>query len=387
METADVAIIGAGVHGAAAAYHLAARGVGTVVYERGVPAGGPTGRSSAVCRAYYTNEFLARMARDSIRMMAGFEDLTGQNAGYRRTGALFLHPESDRPQVAASVERLAGLEIRTEIIEPADLPERFPAFDPEGVGLAVWELDAGYSDPVLVTTGLLSHARRQGVRLRSNCQVRIEPLVAGGAVIEASDSSRLEAARVLIAAGPWTRELALQVGVDLPLGIERHVVATLGRPATNVSGPMVPTHADIPGGYYSRPEGEDLFLIGSLHPGNPIGPDDPIPPISPAEIEALVGALAGRVPAFGDADIRGGWASLYDVSPDWQPVIGEIAPGIFVDAGTSGHGFKLAPALGGQVAAMVLSEETDPGLEQFGPARFGREALIPGGYGEALILG
>lgn len=86
--------------------------------------------------------------------------------------------------------------------------------------------------------------------------------------------------------------------------------------------------------------------------------------------------------------MHSGWASLYDVSPDWQPVIGEVAPGIFVDAGTSGHGFKLAPALGGHVAALVAGDETDPSLGDFHPDRFGRQrSTLAAGYGEARILG
>ena len=87
------------------------------------------------------------------------------------------------------------------------------------------------------------------------------------------------------------------------------------------------------------------------------------------------------------AEFHGGWASLYDVSPDWQPVIGEIAPGVFVDAGTSGHGFKLAPALGGHVAALVLGEEVDPELGQFHPSRFGAGVALDAGYGSARIMG
>jgi glycine/D-amino acid oxidase-like deaminating enzyme len=68
-------------------------------------------------------------------------------------------------------------------------------------------------------------------------------------------------------------------------------------------------------------------------------------------------------------------------------VIGEIAPGVFVDAGTSGHGFKLAPALGRHVADLVTGGDVDPGLEQFRPRRFELATELDAGYGEARILG
>ena len=100
----------------------------------------------------------------------------------------------------------------------------------------------------------------------------------------------------------------------------------------------------------------------------------------------LLEAVARRLPAVNDARPRSGWASLYDVSPDWQPVIGEIAAGVFVDAGTSGHGFKLAPALGRHVADLVLGRP-DPRIEQFHPRRFEAGELLSAGYRDARILG
>src|SRR5436305_2432707 len=81
VEAFDVGIVGAGVHGASVAFHLASRGVRPVIFERTRPAGGPTGRSSAVCRAYYTNPFLARAARESLDMFAGWARAVGGDAG------------------------------------------------------------------------------------------------------------------------------------------------------------------------------------------------------------------------------------------------------------------------------------------------------------------
>lgn len=145
-------------------------------------------------------------------------------------------------------------------------------------------------------------------------------------------------------------------------------------------------HGDLVTGYYCRPEGSDQYLMGWTHASDQVDPDRFDGRIRRDEELALVQAVARRFPALNDAQPRGGWASLYDVSPDWQPVIGEIADGAFVDAGTSGHGFKLAPALGKKVAELVMGDP-DPRLAQFSPDRFASGELLSAGYRDARILG
>ncbi len=384
MSTYAVGIVGAGVHGAAAAYHLATRGVPTVVVERTTPAGGPTGLSSGICRAYYTNDFLAGVARDAIEMFERFEQIVGADAGHRRTGLYMLHPAGDEAAVRASVARLNEIGVETDLLEPDALHERLPGFDLMGVAIGAFERHAGYADPHATTEALIRAATDRGAELCAHTRVtRIEPTDSGGGVLVTDRDDRLDCERVLLAAGPWTRPLAADLGVDLPLTVERHAVATFRW------GPAdpVPGFADVPTGFYLRPEGEDLFLLGSLTPAPQVDPDDFRTTIAPDEVEHLARLLVARVPGLESAEVQGGWASLYDVSPDWQPVIGEIAPGIVVDAGTSGHGFKLAPALGAHVADLLTGEPVDPGLEAFSPARFRSGHDLDAGFGEVRILG
>lgn len=384
MEGFDVAVIGAGVHGASAAYHLASRGVRTVIFERDAPALGPTGRSSGICRAYYTNPFLARTARESIGMLERFTDITGgHDAGFRRTGFLFLQRSEEIERVQELLARLSEVGVVTELLDGEALAERFPTFDRTGIGVGVWERDAGYADPAATTVGLFGRAVELGAVARLGRVVTALERHRRGVTIVTSDGDRTECLKVLIAAGPWTRPLARQVGVDLPLTVERHVVAVFrwGR------AEPVTAHADVAAGYYFRPEGAEQFLVGSLHPGTPADPDRFPEDVAEEEIHALAEPVLRRVPRLASSEVQGGWASLYDVSPDWQPVIGEIALGVFVDAGTSGHGFKLAPALGRHVADLVTGEATEPGLKEFDPFRFERGRDLAAGFGRSRILG
>jgi glycine/D-amino acid oxidase-like deaminating enzyme len=382
MSSYDVAVIGAGVHGASVAFHLATRGVRTVVIERMSPAGGPTGRSSAIVRAYYTNAFLARVARDSISMFRDFEQHTGRDAGFRETGLLVLHPPEDEATVREVVPRLNDQGVPTDLLEPQQVVAEWPAFDLDGIAIAAFERDAGYADPVLTTQGLLERARELGAEIRPGHGVTAIEREGSAWTVSTPDAA-IAAERVLIAAGPWSAPLASMVGADLPLTVERHIVAIFAWSDDT----RVPAHGDLPNGYYFRPEGDELFLMGPLHPEPTVDPDDFDERVGTNEAERLGAGVVRRAPALRHATARGGWASLYDVSPDWQPVIGEIAPGVFVDAGTSGHGFKLAPALGAHIADLLTGVHADPGLEQFHPRRFERAGALDAGFGEARILG
>jgi sarcosine oxidase subunit beta len=384
MDTFDVGIVGAGVHGASVAYHLASRGVKVVIFERWTPAGGPTGRSSAICRAYYTNTFLARAARDSIAMLENFEEVTGVDAGFRRTGLLFLHPPEDDADVRASAERLNELGIATELFHLERLAREYPAFDLDGIGIGAFERNAGYADPHATTEGLFRRAVSLGATACVGVRVVGVAASEAGVTISTDDGERTPCSRLLIAAGPWTRLLVAQVGVDLPLTVERHVVATFAWG----SAEPAPAHGDLIGGYYFRPEGEDLYLVGPVHAAAQVDPDAFDPEIREDETQSLAAAVVRRLPHLAASEVHGGWASLYDVSPDWQPVIGQVAPNVFVDAGTSGHGFKLAPALGKHVADLVMgSPDLDPGLADFDPFRFEQGSRLAAGYRDARILG
>ena len=126
------------------------------------------------------------------------------------------------------------------------------------------------------------------------------------------------------------------VGAELPLTVERHIVATFAW-SDDV---RVPAHGDLPNGYY-RPEGDELFLVGPLHPEPTVDPDDFDERVGPDEASQLGARVVKRAPLC--CDVARGWASLYDVSPDWQPVIGEIAPGCSSTPGRAATGSSSHP--------------------------------------------
>ena len=386
MPEFEVAIVGAGVHGSSAAFHLASRGVRVAIFDQRGPAGGPTGRSSAICRAYYTNEFLAGIAAKSIEMFANFDEVVGGPSGFRRTGFVWIHRQADAAELDDAVPRLGRAGVTVERLDARQIAERFPVFAVDDDPVAMWEPGAGYADPVLTTTSLLSRAVALGARpFFYSGVVELQAKPGGGYALTTARGDVVEARRVLLAAGPWTRQLAAMAGVNLPLTVERHIVAVIRWDGASA---MRFGHGDLVSGqYYCKPEGEDLYCLGRLLADETADPDAYRETLAPDERSPLAHAAMERVPGFSDARLVGGWASLYDVSPDWQPVIGEIADGLYVNAGSSGHGFKLAPALGAVVADVVMGGNEEAGVEQFHPRRFARGELLGAGYGEARILG
>ena len=197
------------------------------IFERWTPAGGPTGRSSAVCRAYYTNTFLAAAARDSIAMMERFREITGADAGFRRTGMLFLHPPEDVDDVEASAERSEPARHRDLVVRPGRFVQEYPSFDASrdrGRGARTRRRIRGSArdDRGVLPSCRRARSGREAGRARRDAWSQRRR----GVVVTADDGTQTSCGRVLIAAGPWTRPLAAQVGADLPLTVERHVVAT-----------------------------------------------------------------------------------------------------------------------------------------------------------------
>ncbi|MYW00284.1 FAD-dependent oxidoreductase [Streptomyces sp. SID3343] len=383
MTGADIGIIGAGAHGAAVAHHLAGRGAQVHVFERGDIASGPTGAASGVVRNYYTNAFLAEAARDGTAFLAEHADDTG----FVRTGGLYLHGPHDTDAVTATVTGLGDLGIAAELLPRRALSLRFPGLDLDGVGIGVWEEGAGHADPAATTRTLARSAEQRGARLHTGAQIVDIREHTHAVTLTRADGTRHDVERLLVAAGPWTAPLLRPLGVHLPLTAERHVVAAFAHLAEDTGRAVPHVLIDVAGGYYARPgSAPGTFWLGALDPTFDVDPDHYDRTVSAREQADLGARAARRAPVRAHASFGHGWASLYDVSPDWQPVIGRVTDRVYVDAGTSGHGFKLAPALGAHVADL-LTDRADPRLQQFSPGRFAAGARLAAGFGSARILG
>jgi len=388
-ETADVVVIGGGCNGASIAFHLVARGAGRVVLlERGALASGPTGRSTAIVRQHYSNEVTARMALESLRVFQDWEARVGGTCGFTQTGFLVGVGEGDRAALLGNVDLQRSVGIDVRVVEAEELSCLEPQLFTEDLVAAAYEREAGYCDPVLTTTSFAAGAKARGARIvqgREVTRIRIE---AGRVAGVETAAGSIAAPVVVTAAGPWARRLVQAVGVSLPIEPSRHPVCAFRRPSEFDRPPMI--YADFANQFYMRPETGDLCLVGSIDPGDAAHRAEPDGYDTGVDLDTITdfGARASRrFPILERGFSRGGWAGIYDVTPDWHPVIDRIeaVPGLVVVAGTSGHGFKLCPAVGALVTRLIVDERRPEALEFFRADRFATGRLIRGKYAYSIV--
>src|SRR5213082_3831223 len=204
-QTADILIIGGGVMGTSIAYHLAKQGGSRVVLlEREAICNGTTGRSGAIVRQHYSNDFTIRMAKESLHVFEHFADLVGGDCGFVTTGMLVLVDEQGEVALSANVGMQQEQGVNTKLISPAEIAEVAPGFSSEGVALACYEADAGVADPMATTYCFAQRARDHGATIREGVAVthilQQHGHVRGVRTIEGD----IHAPKVVLAANVWS---------------------------------------------------------------------------------------------------------------------------------------------------------------------------------------
>jgi sarcosine oxidase, subunit beta len=391
MRTADAVIIGGGVTGVSIAFHLAGLGVRRVlVLERRFLGSGGTGRSVGIVRQLYPTRETSEMVFRSLAIFQRFGEAVGGESGFVRTGALIGVSPSMRPALERTLALQKSIGIQAEIVDPADLARIEPRIDPSGLGAVLWEPGSGYGDPSAVTAGFAVAARQRGAVIEQGVEVvairREADRVVG---VDTASGDRIDAPVVINAAGLWSPRVARLAGVELPIVIGRHPVYTVARDAK--FGPAHTVYLDLAGGSYVRPETGNLTLTGSLTDDETQHPMDPELLGSEAgfdEAAAVLARTSRAIPALADARFSGGYAGAFDITPDWMPILDEsTVRGFWVAAGMSGHGFKLSPAVGEMMAALVIGTRPPVSREPFRLDRFDASAREGGATFVSSYLG
>jgi sarcosine oxidase subunit beta len=353
-HTADVIIIGCGIHGASLAYHFSLRGVQALVLEREILAAGATGRSSGILRMHYDLELESRLAWLSFQYFRNWDEIVGGDCGFTRTGFLQFIKQANAAQLKANIAMHQRIGIPSLLVRNDDVQRLTATFACDDFDIAAYEPESGYADPSGTTQGFMQAAREKGARLMQGCEV-VEVHTTDSTVtgVETNKGS-FSAPIVVNAAGAWAAEIGRMVGLDLPVDTWRHETMFTRRPASlHVPHPAV---IDDINDMYFRPETGNLTLVG-LEDDNLIGqpPDFGHDYARQGFAERAADRICRRIPAMEHGSLQSTQTGIDGITPDQRALLGRAGPqGFYVVCGFSGTGFKLAPAVGACMVELIL---------------------------------
>jgi sarcosine oxidase subunit beta len=354
-RTADVVVVGGGVHGASVAYHLARRRAGRVVLvERKFLASGPTGRSSALVRRFYAMDFLTRTGNASAGLFQRWaEAVGGGDPGFRQVGILWLAAADRKANLEQNVRRAQALGARIDLLTPEDAKALVPAMAVDDIAVAAHEPESGYADASSTTNALATRARELGATIVQH--VPVEAILTGSGRVTGvrTEAGEIHAPAVVVCAGLWAPGLLAPLGIEVPIAPTRHQMCFFRRPPGFDGHPGM---IDRPSGTYMRPETGNLTIHGVSTYHEVVDPDHYNEGADPEEVARNAELIARRFPVMEHGLSMGGYSGVYDVTPDHEPILGPIPEfaGLHADFGWSGHGFKHSPAVGDIVAETVL---------------------------------
>lgn len=372
-------VIGAGVVGSSAARHLSLQGEPVLLLEQFEPghARGSSHGLARIIRHSYADEFHARLMIDAYR---GWRELEA-DAGctlYYRTGGVSVCPATV-DYVDRVANALRAIDVPQRRMTGRELRRSWPMFAPDDSSAVVFEPDAGILASSRIVAAQIALAEDRGAVVRSRCRVeRIDldgerPVLLGG-------DFRIEADRLIVAAGAWAADLLPSWrGLLRPT---RQQVLYFPEPATGETAigrmPVWIYVGSTPwDAYYGMPD----FLGGGAKAARHFGPEvdpDHVPQSVDSDYVGVVrGFLQGFLPRLANAPLARSETCLYTMAPDDTFLVGPstIHPQVLLASPCSGHGFKFGDLIGRALADLAIDGRTDLPIDAWSPARFA--AVLP----------
>ncbi len=386
-EQAKVVVIGGGVVGVSALYHLAKKGWGddVVLLEKAELTSGSTWHAAGLLPLFNMSYSVGQVHKYSVNLYNELEEETGQPVGFARVGNLRLAMNDDRMdeyyQYAATA-RTIGIDVR--FLTPKEIGKLWPLCNTEGLVGGIFHPEDGYIQPADLTQALAKGARARGATIYRNTAVlNIEQATSGGWVVETEKGS-ITCDHVISATGNYARKTGEMVGLDVPvIPVEHQYIVTEPHAALQERKrdglPELGVLRESDGSWYLREENNG-FILGPYEKGAPAcyvdGPDPRAEyELFQEDIERLephIEAAMNRVPAFGEVGIKKVYNGAIAYTPDGNPIIGPAwdLDNFWLNEGHS-FGITAAGGAGWQLAEWIV--EGEPTIDMLGvePRRFG----------------
>ena len=362
-----VVVVGGGIIGTSLAYHLAGGGVHEIiVVERCELGAETTAMATGGIRQQFSSAVNIELSRAAVEYFTGFAANVGEPVTFRQHGYLFVTgSETTLDQLCASAALQAEHGVDVQLVEPDQIAELARGIAVDDLAGGSYCASDGSASPTDVCAAFTRQARRRGVRLVVGTTVETIAAADDGLdVVTADDVYRADV--VINAAGPWAAEVGAMVGVEHP--IEPRPRQAFGIRCAGWPDLSMPLTVDLDSGAYVHPE-RGAAVVGGTDRDRPVGFDRTI---DEARRERLIDALVHRFPHLAGAELMRGWVGCREMTPDDHALVGPVpaAPGYWVVAGFSGHGFMHVPVIGREVARWLTEGAPSIDLSALAPNRF-----------------
>ena len=373
-QAVDAIVIGGGIIGLAAAFHLAKRGPKVLLLEKKYPGSGSTGRCIGGIRQQFSTPGAIRLMRESVRQFRQMKEEFGFSVEYFEGGYLFLAHDSQRLETFKTILPLQkSLGLNVQILDADACLKIAPQLNPVGLLGGIFSPEDGQAYPFKVIEGYIQEIKKLDSQVRFFSEVK-EIIVQNHAVkgVKTVNGETFLADTILNAAGPWAQEVGQMAGLELPIAPEEHEAFITDRVPPLFATMVVDYRSD--GCYfYQRSNGQ---VIGCYSPV----PNKP-GIITESSLEFLV-EMSKRtvrlVPELASARVIRHWGGCYSMTPDGSPFIDKTEiKGFFVANGMCGHGFMFAPAIGRYISEIILDSHYPFDWSEFSMERdFSRQELM-----------
>ena len=384
---AKVVVIGGGVVGVSALYHLAKKGWGeeVVLIEKGELTSGSTWHAAGLLPLFNMSYSVGQIHKYSVELYKDLEKETGQQVGFSQVGNLRLamnHERMDEYFQYAATAKTIGIDFN--FLTPDEVKAIWPLCETDKLVGAILHPEDGYIQPADLTQAMAKGARARGATIYRNTAVlSIEQTSQGGWKIE-TNKGNITCDHVVSATGNYARQTGAMVGLDIPvMPVEHQYIVTEPHPEIinrqNSGLPEMAVLRESDGSWYLREENGG-FILGPYEKGAPCcyvdGPNpDAEYELFQEDIDRLmphIEAAMARVPAFAEVGFKQVYNGAIAYTPDGNPIIG---PAWDIDNFwlSEGHSFGITAAggAGWQLAEWII--EGEPTIDMLGvePRRFG----------------
>ena len=369
-ENADVVIVGGGIIGCATAYYLAKKGSSVIVLEGSDHMGnGGSSRNGGGVRQS------GRDPRELPLVMYGIKNFwptlseeLETDCEYHQDGNLRLGKTEKHLQILRGLtDRAVAVGLDVKMIDGDEVRSINPYLSDEVAG-ASWCPTDGHANPLTTTLGYYKTARKLGVHFITGEKVREVRKIKGRLRQVITDHSVYEGETVVLAAGIDSREIAATVGIDIPMQtVMLEALVTEAEPY--MFDQMLGTaEAD----FYGHQTKHGSFVFGGSSGLEGFTKDNGTPVCSSLTASCICRGIMKYFPNLADAKIVRTWAGWMDKAADGVPVLGTVeeVPGLVLACGFSGHGFGIAPAVGSQLAELIVDGRTSVDIKPLHYDRF-----------------